>query len=131
MLKKSVTFKFDEKCVTAFNALKDKLISSPVLSIYNPNKATEVHTDASSIAIVGILLQNQNNNNWAPVAYYSQCTNNAEKNYHSFELEMFAIIKTIERFHIYLYGLDFTVVTDCNAVVHAINKACLNPRIAR
>lgn len=44
---------------------------------------------------------------------------------------MLAIVKTIERFHIYLYGLDFTVVTDCNAVVHAINKACLNPRIAR
>jgi len=44
---------------------------------------------------------------------------------------MLAIVKTIERFHIYLYGLDFTVVTDCNAVVQAINKACLNPRIAR
>ncbi|KMQ88008.1 retrovirus-like pol polyprotein, partial [Lasius niger] len=44
---------------------------------------------------------------------------------------MLAIVKTIERFHIYLYGLEFTVVTDCNAVVHAINKACLNPRIAK
>lgn len=44
---------------------------------------------------------------------------------------MLAIVKTIERFHIYLYGLEFIVVTDCNAVVYAINKACLNPRIAR
>lgn len=44
---------------------------------------------------------------------------------------MFAIVKTMERFHIYLYDLDFIIVTDCNAVVHAVNKACLNPKIAR
>lgn len=44
---------------------------------------------------------------------------------------MLAIVKAIERFHIYLYGLEFTVVTDCNALVYAINKANLNPRIAR
>lgn len=44
---------------------------------------------------------------------------------------MLAIIKAIECFHIYLYGLDFTVITDCNALVYALNKANLNPRIAR
>ncbi|KMQ85492.1 retrotransposable element tf2 protein type 2 [Lasius niger] len=44
---------------------------------------------------------------------------------------MLAIVKTIKRFHIYVYGLEFTVVTNCNAVVHAITKACLNRRIAR
>lgn len=37
----------------------------------------------------------------------------------------------MERFHIYLYGLTFTVVTDCNALVYAVTKANLNPRIAR
>lgn len=43
---------------------------------------------------------------------------------------MLAIVRAIERFHIYLYGIEFTVVTDCNASVYAINKANLNPRIA-
>lgn len=131
LLKKSASFKFDEGCETAFNLLKNELVSAPILSIYNPMLDTEIHTDASAVAIAGILLQKQKSNNWSPVAYYSQCTNGAERNYHSFELKMLAIVKTIERFHIYLYGVDFTVVTDCNAVVHAINKACLNPRIAR
>lgn len=37
----------------------------------------------------------------------------------------------MERFHIYLYGLSFTILTDCNALVYALNKAQLNPRIAR
>ncbi|KYN29924.1 hypothetical protein ALC57_00625 [Trachymyrmex cornetzi] len=44
---------------------------------------------------------------------------------------MLAIIKAVEKFHIYLYGLDFSIVIDCNALVHAINKASVNSRIAR
>jgi len=44
---------------------------------------------------------------------------------------MLAIVRATERFHVYLYGIDFTIVTDCNALVFAITKASLNPRIAR
>ena len=61
----------------------------------------------------------------------SLATNAAESRYHSFELEMLAVVKAIERFHIYLYGVKFTVITDCHAIVYAINKANLNSRIAR
>lgn len=68
---------------------------------------------------------------WAPVVYYSQSTNAAEKRYHSFELEMLAMVKAVQRFHLYLYGMSFTIVTDCNALVYSINKANINPRIAR
>lgn len=44
---------------------------------------------------------------------------------------MLAIVRALERWHIYLYGIDFRVITDCNALVYAVNKASLNPRIAR
>lgn len=40
-------------------------------------------------------------------------------------------MRAIERFHIYLHGLEFTIITDCNALVHAVTKTNLNPRIAR
>lgn len=120
-LRKSTVF--DESCQRAFQLLKKELIA---LRLYNPFSATEIHTDASAVAVAEILLQKQESNNWASVAYYSQATNKAEANYHSFELDMLAIVKIIERFHIYLYDLDFT---DCHALVHALNKASLNPRI--
>lgn len=99
--------------------------------LYDPSVETELHTDASSQGFGAILLQRKNGKTWAPVAYFSQATNNAEKKYHSFETEMLTIVKAIERFHIYLYGINFTIVTDCNSLVHAITKANLNPRIAR
>jgi len=107
------------------------LTSKPVLRVYDPKAETELHTDACSLGLAAILLQKQTGGLWGPVAYYSQTTNQAETRYHSFELEMLAIVRAVERFHLYLYGLNFTIVTDCNALVYAVNKANLNPRIAR
>lgn len=76
-------------------------------------------------------MQKQESGKWAPIAFYSQSTNKAESCYHSLELETLAIVKSIQKFHIYLYGIEFTVVTDCHALVFAIDKADINPRIAR
>lgn len=131
LLKKTSSFIFDNNCVEALISLKKQLVSYPVLRLYNPKAETELHTDASAQGIAAILMQRQTSGIWAPVAYYSQATNEAEKKYHSFELEMLAIVRAIERFHTYLYGLEFTVITDCNALVYAVHKANLNPRIAR
>jgi len=46
-------------------------------------------------------------------------------------LETLAIVKAIERFHIFVQGLHFEVVTDCNALVFAFKKIDINLRIAR
>lgn len=131
LLKKTVEFDFSDECVRAFDSLKSKLITYPVLRLYNPHAETQLHTDASANGIAAILLQKQGDSSWALIAFFSRATNKAEANYHSYELEMLAIVKAIERFHMYLYGLDFTVVSDCSAVVYAVNRANLNPRIAR
>jgi len=58
LLRKTDKFEFDENCVQAINTLKSKLTSYPVL-LYNPHLDTELHTDASSLAIADILLQKQ------------------------------------------------------------------------
>jgi len=131
LLKKNSHFNFDQSCIESFNTLKKELTTYPVLALYNPLAETELHTDACSSGLGGVLLQKQPSGLFAVVAYFSKSTNRAEQNYHSFELEMLAIVRSIERFHLYLYGVDFTVVTDCNALVHAVTKANLNPRIAR
>lgn len=120
LLKKTVPFNFNQQCVNAYEELKEKLMSYPVLRLYNPEAETEIHTDASAHGLAAILFQKQTDGVWAPVAYFSQTTNRAESRYHSFELEMLAIVRAVERFHVYVYGIDFTVITDCNALVHAV-----------
>jgi len=131
LLKKNTPYDFNEECDRSFELLKKELTAEPVLALFNPTVETELHTDASVTGIGAILLQKQQSGVWAVVAYYSQATNQAKTRYHSFELEMLAIVRAVERFHLYLYGLHFTIITDCNALVYAVNKANLNPRIAR
>jgi len=57
LLRKNVEFSFDEKCQKAFQGLKNHFTNYPVLSLYNPHLVTELHTDASSVALAAILLQ--------------------------------------------------------------------------
>lgn len=83
LLRKSVKFKFDEECIEAFNKLKELLTSYPILQLYNLLLETQLHIDASAIAVARILLQKQKNGHWAPVVYYNQSTNEAEAKYHT------------------------------------------------
>jgi len=53
-------FTFDEDELCAFETLQRKLISRPVLALYNPRALTELHTDASSYGYA-VLLQCQQN----------------------------------------------------------------------
>lgn len=131
LTRKNVKFDFHEECERSFDFLKTELTSPPVLHIFNPTAETEVHTDASSHGFGAVLLQKQEKGYMAPIAYFNKATNEAEKRYHSFELETLAIVKALDRFHVYLQGISFRVITDCNSLALAIKKININPRIAR
>lgn len=107
-------------------------MSAPVLCIYSPHLETELHCDASSHGVAGILLQRQLiDDSFHPVMYYSKRTTDVEAKWHSFELETMAIVSSIKRFHVYLQGIPFKVLTDCNALTQTLVKKDINPKIAR
>jgi len=85
----------------------------------------------SSQGYGAILLQRQSDNNYHPVFFHSHRTTDVESRYHSYELEMLAIVNAVKRFHIYLQGIQFKIVTDCNSVTLTLHKKDINPRIAR
>lgn len=107
------------------------LTSTPVLVIFDPKLPTEVHTDASSLGYGAVLHQVHGDGSRRVVAYYSQVTKGAEPKYHSYELETLAVVKALKHFRHYLIGIQFTVVTDCNALKATQNKRDLLPRVAR
>lgn len=59
LLKKNKTFKIDDECKIAFETLKQALMVAPVLSIYDPKKETDMHTDASSHGFGIVILRRQ------------------------------------------------------------------------
>lgn len=131
LTKKDVSFEWGATQSKAFEELKRRLIERPILAIYNPKLDTELHTDASKLGLGGILLQKQENNKLKPVMFYSRQTTKEEQRYHSYELETLAIVNSLRRFRVYLLGLQFKVVTDCNALRTAMTKRDLIPRIGR
>lgn len=108
------------------------LTQRPVLAIYNPTYETELHTDASAAGLGGILLQRPDcKSPLRPVAYFSRQTTTDEQHFHSYELETLAVVASLKRFRVYLLGIEFKVVTDCNALRTTMTKRDLIPIIAR
>lgn len=131
LLKENVEYNFDQGCISAFEKLKETLTSSPILTIYDPKRETELHCDASSHGFGAILMQKQDDGNFHPISFFSKTTTGSESKYHSFELETMAVLYALERFRVYLEGIKFTIVTDCNALHMALEKRQVNARIAR
>ena len=66
-----------------------------------------------------------------PCNYYSRLTNQAEQNYHSFELETLAVVESLKKFRSYLLGQKFKVITDCFAFKQSMAKKIPNARVSR
>lgn len=130
LTKKNVPWTFGETQQRAFNELKDRLVSRPLLALYDPSASVEVHTDASKVGVGAILLQ-RHGDKLHPVAYYSRQTSPEEQRFHSYELETLALVVALQKFRVYLLGNSFKVVTDCNAIRSTMTKRDLIPRVAR
>ena len=131
LLRKNASFAFEVRELQAFEELKNKLTQAPVLAIYNPNSETELHCDASIAGFGAVLAQRGSDKQFHPIFFFSRRTTEVESRYHSFELEMLAIIYALRRFKVYLSGIKFKIVTDCNALTLAIKKKDISPRISR
>jgi transposase InsO family protein len=131
LLKSNSEFRWNDHALDSFTVLKEKLISEPVLTIYSPSAETELHCDASANGFGSVLLQKQQDGKFHPICYFSKRTTPAESKYHSFELEALAIVYSLERFRVYLQGIRFKIVTDCNSLKLTLERKEVNPRILR
>lgn len=131
LLRKDAKWGWGEAQKCAFNKIKEMLIDRPVLALYNHNAETQVHTDASKDGLAGILLQTNSNGVFQPVSYFSRKTNAEEQKLHSYDLETLAVVASLNRFRVYLMGIEFKIFTDCNALRSTLVKRDLIPRVAR
>ena len=70
-----------------------------------------IMTDASNVA-VGAVLQQQVNNLWQPLSYFSHKLKPAETKYSTFDRELLAIYLAIKHFRHYIEGCTFYITTD-------------------
>ena len=74
----------------AFEDVKEALVMSPVLSLFDQNCDTIVSADASSHGLGAVLLQKQPGGEWKPVSYISRSLTPTERRYAQIEKEALA-----------------------------------------
>ena len=103
----------------AFETLKKKCMTAPVLAFVDLEKPFVLETDASGIGFGAVLLQEQEDGKLHPVAYASRALHGSQKNYHSSKLEFLTLKWAItEQFQEYLMYKPFTVRTDNNPLTY-------------
>ena len=107
------------ECQVAFNDLKKRLVTAPVLAFPKFEKSFILDTDASIKGLGAVLSQQQEDCQIQSVAFASRALSQQEKNYSITDLEWSGL--RISHLHTYLYGHDVEVRTD-----HSVVKAVLS-----
>ena len=100
------------KCEQAFSDVKLALSSETVLAHYNRSLPVELSVDASPYGLGAVIMHVYPNGTRRPIAYASRTLNEHEKRYGQIDKEALAIMFGLKRFHLYLYGRHFTILTD-------------------
>ena len=116
---------------TVQRVLQHYLISAPQLKYFDPTLPTAIKTDASDYAIGGWLYQTATNGDTNIVAYWSRKLIPAETHYPVHERELLAIHDFVERFRVYLFGIEFDCYTDHKGLEHIQTQPKLSSRQVR
>ena len=113
--KSNHTIEWNVDCTQAFNTLKERLVSPPIMQSPNFSFPFILELDACEYGIGCVLTQEYDNRKYV-IAYASRTLSNAERNYSSVEREALAIVWATKHFHQYLEGGPVIVRSDCKAL---------------
>ncbi|GJU85584.1 putative reverse transcriptase domain-containing protein [Tanacetum coccineum] len=121
LTQKSVKFDWGEKAKAAFQLLKQKLCSAPILALPEGSANFVVYCDASHKGLGAVLMQKEK-----VIAYTSRQLKVHEKNYTTHNLELGAVVFALKMWRHYLYGTKCVVFTDhkrkANVVADALSQ---------
>ncbi|GJR48979.1 putative reverse transcriptase domain-containing protein [Tanacetum coccineum] len=123
LTQKKVKFDWGDKQEAAFQLLKEKLCSAPILDLPEGAENFIVYCDASHKGIGVVLIQNEKE-----IAYASRQLKIHEKNYTTHDLELGAVLFALKILRHYLYGTKCTVFTDHKILQHILDQKELNMR---
>ena len=124
LTRKNVGFEWTPACSEAFQTLKEKLVSAPVLSYpwFGQDEEFILETDAGGEGLGAILSQCQVDQ-IHPIAYASRSLDKHECNYGISELETLGLVWAVRYFRPYILGHHTTVYTDHAACTSLLKTA--------
>ncbi|GKA84047.1 putative reverse transcriptase domain-containing protein [Tanacetum coccineum] len=126
LTQKSMMFDWGEKAEAAFQQLKQKLCSAPILALPEGSENFMVYCDASHKGLDAVLMQREK-----VIAYASRQLKIHKKNYTTHNLELGAVVFTLKMWRHYLYGTKCVVFTNHKSLQHILDQKELNMRQRR
>ena len=112
LLRTDQKWEWTEECTKAFAQAKTQLTSSDVLIHYDPKSPINLAADASAYGIGAVISHVLPDGTEKTISFASRTLTASEKNYAQLEKEGLALIFGVKKFHQYLYGRKFTLITD-------------------
>ena len=119
LLRKNKHLCRNQKHQKAFDSVKQALADPTALAAQDERRRFVLDTNASAVAIAGVLHQQQEYNGntiLRPIVYGSKSLSRTSLNFGAPKLEMYAVFYFIEKFHSNLAGRDFTLRVDNRAL---------------
>lgn len=108
-------------CERAFKEAKSLVTSDTVLTHYNPALPVRLACDASAYGIGAVISHVMNDGSERPIAFASRSLTKPEKNYAQIDKEALGLVWGVKRFNQYLYGREFTLITDHQPLMSIFN----------
>ncbi|XP_070035549.1 uncharacterized protein [Nicotiana tomentosiformis] len=109
LLEKDAKFVFNDDCMKAFELLKYRLTTTPIITAPNWSLRFELMCDVNDVAVGAVLVQ-RINKIFHPVYYASKTMNDAQVNYTVTEKELLAIVFAMKKFRSYLMKFDLEII---------------------
>ncbi|GJZ68630.1 putative reverse transcriptase domain-containing protein [Tanacetum coccineum] len=126
LTQKKIKFEWSDKAEAAFQLIKQKLCSAPILALPEGSEDFIAYCDASIKGLGAVLMQREK-----VIAYASRQLKIHEKNYTTHDLELGAVVFALKIWRHYLYGTKCTVFTDHKSLQHILDQKELNMRQRR
>ena len=131
LTRKDVDFSWTNDCQEAFDNLKLRLSTAPVLHKADLNLPYELHTDASGIAVGAALHQRHSDGKLYPIGFYSKKFRPVELRYSVTDKEALGVILSCRFFHHFLWGSKVEIKTDHKGLVSVFKRKTKSPRMTR
>ena len=107
---------------SAFKKAKQSLTDVHVLVHFDPQKELVLTSDASPYGIAAVLSHKMADGTERPIEFASRSLHPAERKYSQLDKEALALVFAVKKFHKYLYGRPFSLLTDHKPLVYLFNE---------
>lgn len=127
---KGAKFIWTPECQQAFETIKERLTTAPIMAFPNLEDPFILDTDASDTAIGAVLSQVQEGQERV-IAYGSKVLSREERNYCVTRRELLAVVHFVDKYEYYLRGREFTIRTDHSSLRWMLNQREPRDQLAR